>query len=79
MPKKALVPVIVLGLLGVLLGLVVLVSRRTDAATATVSELDGRVIRNEVRIEAVQEDIHEIKDSQHSIEAKLDRVIERMP
>ena len=75
--KIAGVTAVLLALVGLFFAISVLCLKTSMGAASDVNDLDGRVIRNEVRIEAVQDDISEIKRSQHSVEAKLDRVLQR--
>ncbi len=77
--KVGAVSVVVLGMLGVIVLLMVFTHGTARSAEKKVDGLGTRVTTNEVRIENVRDDIAEIKTTQHSMDAKLDRLIERKP
>ena len=75
--KVAGLTMVLLGLVGLFLAISALAFKTSHVANEKVDGLDGRVIRNEVRIEGVREDIADIKESQKSIERKLDAALKR--
>ena len=84
--KVGAVSVVVLGILSVILVLMVFThgtarsaEGKADKANERVGDVEIQVTANEVRIEGIRDDLTEIKGTQHSMDEKLDRLIERTP